>query len=90
MESKSKKYIYYIPNDVTDEYLIRHYGFKKAIWHDTYNLEYRDKNGLGVQIWYADRSASILLGEHKDYGIAPIPDLLVQMLKDDVIIRKEK
>ena len=84
-----KKYRYYIPEDITDEYLIEHYHFIKKPWHDKYNLENRDEDNAGLHIWWADRHVSILLGDHAEYSIMPIPELLVQMLNDGVIIRKE-
>lgn len=80
---------YIIPEDVSNEYLIEHYGFKKAIWHDTYNLEYRDKDGLGLRIWWKDRSVDILLGQHADYGSAPIPPLLLELYADGNLIKKK-
>lgn len=76
---------YYIKDSITNEYLIEHYGFKKIPWHDHYNLEVRDKSRYGLQIWWADRNVSILLGDHAEFGIAPIPDILVQLLKDGII-----
>lgn len=84
-----KDYIYYIPEDITDEYLISHYGFEIEPWHSHYNLIHEDINKLGLQIWWADRTVHILLGDHAEYGIAPIPDILYTMLQDGVIIRKE-
>lgn len=84
-----KKYKYYIPEDITDEYLITHYNFIKEPWYSHYNLVNRDENNSGLHIWWADRNVKILLGDHAEYSIMPIPDLLVQMLNDGVIIRKE-
>lgn len=84
-----KKYRYCIPEDITDEYLIEHYHFIKKPWHDKYNLENRDEDNAGLHIWWADRNVKILLGDHAEYNIMPIPDLLVQMLNDGIIIRKE-
>lgn len=81
---------YCIKDTITNDYLISHYGFQKEEWHDTYNLVKEvDKYGLGLHIWWADRSVQILLGGHDEYGIIPIPDLLIQMINDKVIIKKE-
>lgn len=84
-----KKYIYCIPEDVTDEYLIKHYNFIKSPWHDHYNLVNRNEDRSGLEIWWATREVRILLGEHGEYGIMPIPELLVHMLNDEIIIKKE-
>lgn len=75
----------YIKKDITNEYLVDHYGFKQVPWYDNFNLEHTDKDGLGLQIWWADRSVKILLGEHKEYGIAPIPEILTKLFTDGVI-----
>ena len=84
----SKKYC--IKDSITDEYLIDHYGFEKEPWFDHYNLvTEEDKYGLGLHVWWANRHVSILLGEHAEGGIAPIPKLLVQLLKDDILEEKE-
>lgn len=80
---------YYIRPDITDEHLIEHYDFKKEPWHDHYNLVNRDDNNAGLHIWWADRNVKILLGKHAEYGIAPIPDVLVELIKDNIIIQKE-
>lgn len=82
-----KKYI--IPEDVKDEYLIEHYNFKKDPWHDHYNLVNRNDDRSGLEIWWATREIRILLGDHAEYGVMPIPDLLIQMINDGVIIKKE-
>lgn len=82
-----KKYI--IPEDVKDEYLIEYYNFKKDPWHDHYNLVNRDADRAGLEIWWATREIRILLGDHAEYGVMPIPDLLIQMINDGVIIKKE-
>ena len=74
-----------IKSNVTNEYLIDHYGFEKIPWGSHYNLEIRDKNRYGLRIWWKDRSIAILLGNHAPYGIAPVPDILVQLIKDGVI-----
>ena len=86
LERRKIKMKYYIKDSITDEYLIDHYGFEKEPWFDCYNLvTEEDKYGLGVHIWWADRSVSILTGDHGDGGIAPIPKTLVQLFKDGVI-----
>lgn len=80
---------YYIKEDITNEELIEKYDFKKESWHDTYNLVNRDADGAGIHIWWADRSVKILPGDHAEYGIMPIPDILVHLLEDGIIIKKE-
>ena len=82
-----KKYI--IPEDVKDEYLIEHYNFMKSPWYDHYNLVNRNDDRSGLEIWWATREIRILLGDHAEYGVMPIPDLLIQMINDGVIIKKE-
>lgn len=51
-----KKHKYYISNDITDEYLIKHYNFIKEPWHNHYNLVNKDENHSGLYIWWADRN----------------------------------
>lgn len=80
---------YCIKETYTDNYLIENYGFKKKKWHDTYNLIIEDEDGYGLQVWWEDRSLMIILGDHADYGIAPIPEILIQLLKDKIIEEKE-
>lgn len=83
---------YYIKNNITNEYLIKKYGFKKDMLPTTtskYNLEATDEDGYGVHIWYLDRSVSIILGDHAEYGIAPVPELLLKLLKDKVIEKRK-
>lgn len=83
---------YYIKDDITNETLIKIYKFKEIPWtNDKHNLEIKDdKHGLGLQIWWADRSVRIILGEHGTYGIAPIPKTLIKLYNDGVLIKKEK
>lgn len=88
-EKNMKKYIYYIPEDITNEYLISHYNFIESPWHSHANLVNRDANRAGLEIWWATREVRILLGDHAEYGIMQIPDLLIQMINDGVIIKKE-
>lgn len=61
---------------------------KKVPWHDTYNLESKeDEYGLGLQIWWNDRRVSIILGEHGEYGIAPIPELLIKLYQEGILVQ---
>lgn len=80
---------YFIRHDVSNEQLIDQYGFKPVPHLSKTNLEYRDENRAGLQIWWADKSVHILLGDHATYGIAPIPDILIQMIKDGIIVEGE-
>lgn len=84
-----KEYIYCIPDDITNEDLIERYGFKESPWHSHFNLVNRDEDNAGLEIWWATREVRILLGDHAEYGIMQIPDILVHMMKDGVIIKKE-
>lgn len=81
--------MYYIPEDITNDYLIKNYNFKESPWHGHSNLVNRDTEGAGLEIWWADRNVKILLGNHSEYGIMPIPDILVHMIEDGVILKKE-
>ena len=82
---------YYIKPEITDDYLIEHYGFEKMRWHDHFNLRATtDEYGLGLEVWWSDRNIRIILGEHGEYGVAPIPPLLIQMYDDGVIFKKEE
>lgn len=79
----------FIKEDITNETLIEKYGFVKESWFNTYNLKYTDEEGLGLQIWWKDRSIKILLGQHSEFGICPIPPILIRLIQDGVLIFKE-
>lgn len=80
----------FIREDITDEILIEKYGFVKTPWHDTYNLEYKDEKGLGLSIWWIDRSIQIILDSHSEYWCCPLPEILIKLIQDNILIYKEK
>lgn len=76
---------YYIPKNISSEYLISHYGFKEVPYFDKVNLEYRDDMMCGLRIWWKDRSVDILLGLHAECGVAPIPQILFKLIQKGII-----
>lgn len=78
-------YRYNIKDSISDDYLIEHYNFVKVPWLGTYNLVNKDEDGLGIQIFWKDRSVRILVGDHAEYGICPIPSILTQLINDKII-----
>ena len=80
---------YRVKQDISEAELIEKYGFKKVgIEGKKYpygSLEVKDKSGLGVSIWWADKYIQILLGESAEYGVAGLPPTLIQMIKDDIV-----
>lgn len=77
---------YFIKDSITNQELINHYGFHEVPHiNGKYNLEYKDKDGYGLQIWWANRHIQLILGSHSEYGIAPIPEILLRLYKDNII-----
>lgn len=80
-----------IKENISDEYLIDHYGFKKVSWNGHHNLEITDDEyGLGLSIFWKDRSVQIVLGEHSEYGCCRIPKTLIKLMNDDLLITYEE
>lgn len=76
----------FIKEEISDEILIEKYHFIKEPWHSTYNLKHTDSEGLGLRVWWKDRSVDIILGNHAEYGVAPIPPILIRLIQDNVLI----
>lgn len=78
---------YRVKKEILEGKLIEKYGFEKTD-KDKFpygSLEVKDKDGLGVSVWWANNDVQILLGDHAEYGVAEIPPVLVQMIKDNIL-----